>query len=170
LAGVMAAKATGVQTIIAVDAMQSRLEAAQNLGASHVIHAVAGLDLVAQIKRICGTGATHSLDTTANMTVLRQAIDCLAPRGVCGFLGGAAVGSELIVNVRDVMIGGKTIRGIVEGDSQPAELIPRLIAMYRAGQFPMDKIARFYPFADIAKAITDSESGAAIKAILRMPD
>jgi aryl-alcohol dehydrogenase len=41
--------------------------------------------------------------------------------------------------------------------------------MYRAGDFPMDRLIRYYPFDQITQAIHDSESGDAIKAILRMP-
>lgn len=169
LAGIMAAAAMNARHIIAVDLKPSRLEMAQQVGATHVIRGDLCPDVVAEIKAITGAGAHRSLDTTANMHVLRQAVQCLRPMGVCGFVGGAAAGSELAVDVRDVMIGGKVIRGIVEGDSNPSELIPRLVSMYRAGQFPMDRLIRYYPFEQIDQAIHDSESGDAVKAILRMP-
>lgn len=169
LAAVMAAAAMKARYIIAVDLKDSRLEMAQRVGATHVIRGDQCEDIVATIKSITNAGAHRSLDTTANMRVLRQAVECLRPQGVCGFVGGAPAGSELVVDVRDIMIGGKTVRGIVEGDSNPSELIPRLVEMYRTGDFPMDRLIRYYPFDQITQAIHDSESGDAIKAILRMP-
>ena len=170
LAAVMAATAMKARQIIAVDLKDSRLEMAKQVGATHTIRGDQCPDIVSEIKSITGAGAHCSLDTTANMTVLRQAVECLRPQGVCGFVGGASAGSELVVDVRDIMIGGKTVRGIVEGDSNPSELIPRLVRMYRAGEFPIDRLIRYYPFDQIDQAIHDSESGAAIKAVLRMPD
>ncbi|MEZ5649761.1 MAG: NAD(P)-dependent alcohol dehydrogenase [Burkholderiaceae bacterium] len=169
LAAIMAAKAMGAAPIIAVDRLDSRLEMAAQVGATDGLNAAREADVVAAIKRITGAGAHHTLDTTANMGVLRQAVESLRPRGVCGFVGGAEAGSELTVDVRDVMINGKTIRGIIEGDALPSEMIPRLIGMFRDGRFPIDRLIRFYPFDDIGQAIADSASGAAIKAVLRMP-
>ncbi|MEZ5741447.1 MAG: NAD(P)-dependent alcohol dehydrogenase [Burkholderiaceae bacterium] len=169
LAAIMAARALAVPRIIAVDLLQSRLETALAVGATDVIAPGDTPDVVAAIKGITAGGAQRTLDTTANMKVLRQAVEALRPRGVCGFVGGAPADAELSVNVRDVMINGKTIQGIIEGDSRPAELIPRLIALYRDGRFPMDRLITYYPFEDIQQAIADSKSGKAIKAVLRMP-
>ncbi|MEZ5658280.1 MAG: NAD(P)-dependent alcohol dehydrogenase [Burkholderiaceae bacterium] len=170
LAAIMAAKALGASQILAVDRLGSRLDKARELGATATLNATTEPDIVAAIRRLTGAGVHRSLDTTANMRVLRQAVEALRPRGVCGFVGGAEAGSELCVDVRDVMIGGKTIRGIVEGDALPGEMIPRLIGMYREGRFPIDKLIRFYRFDEIHQAIADSESGATVKAVLRMTD
>jgi len=38
-----------------------------------------------------------------------------------------------------------------------------------SGDFPMDKIVKFYDFKDINQAVADSKSGSTVKAILRMP-
>lgn len=170
LAAVMAAKALGTATIIAVDRLDSRLQAATTVGATHVLNPGGVPDIVGAVREITGGGAHRSLDTTANMAVLRQSVEVLRPRGVCGFVGGAAAGTELCVDVRDIMMNGKTLRGIIEGDSRPHELIPRLVALYRAGRFPMNELVRFYAFEDIDRAISDSERGDVVKAVLRMPD
>lgn len=168
LAAVMAAKALGVSCIVAVDIKDSRLEMARSLGATHTVNPVAVDDLVSAVKSCANPGMHYSLDTTANMNVLRQATEVLRHRGTCGFVGGATAEAEICVNSRDMMINGKTLRGIIEGDSDPHRFIPELIALYRAGKFPMDKLARYYPLDAIHQAIEDAESGEAIKAILRM--
>lgn len=169
LAAIMAAKARGLTCIVAVDVMPSRLEKAQALGASHVINAKTSANVVAEVRAACPPGMHFALDTTANMAVLRQATECLRHRGVCGFVGGATAEAEICVNSRNMMIHGKTLKGIIEGDADPHRFIPQLIGLYRQGLFPMDQLASFYPLEAIHQAMEDAESGVAIKAILTMP-
>jgi aryl-alcohol dehydrogenase len=169
LAAIMAAKAIGAGIIIAIDRVQSRLELARDLGATHAVAADGCTDVVAEIRRITGNGADVSLDTTAVTAVLRQAVDCLGPVGKCGFVGGAPVGSKLELDVRDVMLQGKTVRGIVEGDSNAEAFIPEMIQMQALGRFPFEKLVQLYPFEEINEAIADSLSGKTVKPILLMP-
>jgi aryl-alcohol dehydrogenase len=63
---------------------------------------------------------------------------------------------------------GRTIRGIVEGDSLPDAFIPSLIELYRDGRFPFDRLLTFYSFDDINAAIADSEDGKTVKAVVRL--
>ena len=142
---------------------------AKELGATHTILADGKTDVVAQIRDITSGGAHCSLDTTAVSPVLRQAIDCLRPLGHCGFVGGAPVGTTLEVDVRDMMLGGKTLRGIVEGDSNADVFIPDMIRMQAQGRFPFEKLTKMYPFDAINQAIADARSGVTVKPILRMP-
>jgi len=65
-----------------------------------------------------------------------------------------------------VMAAGLTIRGIVEGDSDPDVFIPELIEHYRAGRFPFDRLIRTYKFDQINQAIHDQHGGTVIKAVL----
>ena len=101
------------------------------------------------------------------MPILRQAIDVLALRGTCGFVGGAPEDSELTFVTSHVMNGGRTIRGIILGDTNPEEFLPKLIELHRLGRFPLEKLVTFYPFKDINRAIEDSFIGKCIKPIVR---
>ncbi len=56
------------------------------------------------------------------------------------------------------------------GDSVPEYFIPHLLDLYQQGRFPFDKMVTFYPFAQINEAIHDTETGKAVKAVLRMPN
>jgi len=169
MAGLMAARAIGAATIVAVDRVADRLALAAELGATHTVLADGDTDVVARIRDITGGGADCSLDTTAVSTVLRQALDCLGPLGRCGFVGGAPVGTQLEVDVRDVMLNGKTLRGIVEGDANADAFIPDLIRMQAQGRFPFEKLMKIYPFESIHQAIADSCAGLTVKPVLRMP-
>jgi aryl-alcohol dehydrogenase len=167
LSAVMAARVVGATTIVAVDLNDTRLAVARELGATHTINP-SSTDALAEIQKITGGGAAFTLDTTGNVKVVRTAVDALAPRGTCGILGAFAFGSEIVLDSVSFMSVGKKLQGIVEGDSNPDVFIPKLIDLYRQGRFPFDKLVRFYPFSELNKAIADSESGIAIKPIVRM--
>lgn len=61
---------------------------------------------------------------------------------------------------------GQTVRGLIEGDSQPGIFIPYFIALYREGRFPFDKLIRTYPLDAINEAIEDHHAGKCVKAVL----
>jgi aryl-alcohol dehydrogenase len=67
-----------------------------------------------------------------------------------------------------VLLQGQTVRGFMEGNSIPDIFIPQLIELYAQGRFPFDKFVRFYPFAEINRAVEDQRNGIAIKPILEV--
>ena len=101
------------------------------------------------------------------MNVLRQAVDILAPRGTCGFVGGAPKGMSLTIDVEHVMTGGRTIRGIIEGDANPDIFLPQLANLIARGRFPLEKLVTSYPFEAINQAVEDLLAGHVVKPILR---
>lgn len=109
-----------------------------------------------------------SLEVTASPKVLRQALECLAPAGVCGLIGGAAFGTEVTLDMNSILIPGRTVRGLVEGDSIPQLFIPRLVELWRQGKFPVDRIVSTYDFDATDQAVHDAEGGKAIKPVLVM--
>lgn len=168
LSAVMGAVVCGATTIIAVDINPSRLELARELGATHAINGREE-DVVARIMEITGKGIHHSLDTTGNLTAIKNAIDCLRPGGVCGILGASAPDAKLAIDVSPFMSTSKTLRGIIEGDCVPDIFIPQMIALYQQGRFPFDKLIKFYELEDINQALLDSEKGVTVKPVIRMP-
>jgi aryl-alcohol dehydrogenase len=168
LAAVMAAKVAGATTIIAVDVTESRLALARELGATHVINSREE-NPVERIQAITGSGVNYSLECSGRPEVLRQAIDAVTTLGTCGIVGATKMGTETSFNINDVMIPGKRIMGIVQGDVVANAFIPTLVNLYMQGRFPFDKLCRFYSFDQVNEAIADSERGVTIKPILRMP-
>ncbi|WBQ17629.1 NAD(P)-dependent alcohol dehydrogenase [Sphingobium yanoikuyae] len=167
LSAIMAARVAGATSIIAVDVTASRLDLARQLGATHVVNSREA-DPVAAIQEITAGGADFTLESSGRPDVLRQAIDALGIQGTCGIVGAPKLGTEASFDVNMVMVPGKRIMGIVEGDVVPQTFIPQLVDLHAQGRFPFDKLVTFYDFADINKAVADSESGITIKPILRM--
>jgi aryl-alcohol dehydrogenase len=177
LAAVMAAHVAGCTTIVAVDLKPSRLEAAKRVGATHVIDPASTArgsggvpqenSVVEAIQDITRGGAHYSLETTASPKVFRQAVDCLAQRGVCGLIGAAALGTEASFDMNTILF-GRTIRGIIEGDSVPDLFIPKLVDLIVQDRFPLAEIVAHYPLAAINTAADHSLDGTAIKPVLLM--
>jgi len=164
LSAIMAAAIVGCTTIISVDIKPSRLKLAKELGATHTIDA-SNTNPVEEIQKITGGGADFTMEMTALPQVLRQCVDSLTLRGVCGVIGAAPLGTEVSLDVNSIMF-GRTIRGIIEGDSVPDIFIPRMVDLFMQGRFPIDKMMKKYPLTAINDAVADSEKGTAIKPIL----
>jgi aryl-alcohol dehydrogenase len=57
----------------------------------------------------------------------------------------------------------------MQGESRPQKFIPALVDYVVQGAMPVDRIVNFYPLAEINRAAQESNSGVAIKPVLRMP-
>jgi aryl-alcohol dehydrogenase len=109
-------------------------------------------------------GATHALDTTGIPTVIAKALVSLATRGELVVVGLGE--SDLTLNVQDLLIRGKTLRGCIEGDSKAQEFIPKLVGLYQTGRFSIDRLITTYPAGEINAAIADQKAGKVIKPVL----
>jgi aryl-alcohol dehydrogenase len=163
LSAVMAAAAAGVRTVIAVDPIAGRRQLAAELGASATIDPGGG-DVVEAIRGLTGPGATHAVDTTAKGVVINQAIEALAPLGTLALVGLRP--ADFAMNVPSLMSGGKTVRGVIEGDAAPRDFIPRLVELHAQGRLPLEKLIRRYAFEDIDVAFADAASGRTVKPVL----
>ncbi len=160
LAAVMAAAASGVRTILAVDIDPGRLELAGELGATVLVD---GRDPDAgRILREASHGLEFALDTTGNSAVVQTAISALGRRGTLALVGA----TPLDVRLDPIEIYGRTITYLIEGNSDPQQFVPELIGLWQAGRFPFERLIRTYPFAAINEAEGDSLSGATVKPIL----
>ncbi|HDR9095739.1 TPA: NAD(P)-dependent alcohol dehydrogenase [Burkholderia vietnamiensis] len=167
MSAVLAARIAGATTIIAIDIVPSRLELAKALGATHVINSKE-VDVVDAIRAITGGGVDFALESTGLAAVLSQGIEALGTRGTMGVVGAPRLGTKAEFDVNNLLLGGRTIRGIVEGDSVPQTFIPQLVQLHLQGRFPFDRLVKFYSLEQINQAAEDSSSGITLKPILRL--
>ena len=167
LAGLMAAKIAGCDPIIAIDRLPARLALGRELGATHTLES-RGAETLAEIRKITGGGTHFALETSAVPEVFRIAVDGLHGLGTCVLVGSARAGTEVSFEM-PVLQGGRTVRGVVQGDSRPRDFIPRLVDLFMAGQMPLDRLITRYPLAEVNRAAADASSGATIKPVLLMP-
>jgi aryl-alcohol dehydrogenase len=159
LAAIMAARLVNARPIIGVDIIPLRLALALELGATHVIDNRHD-DVISRIAAITTRGIDYVVETTALARMLRLAVAALNPQGIVALLTGEE-GTDSLPERK------KTI-GIIEGDAVPQLFIPRLIALFRKGLFPFDRLVKFYAFGEINQAIADAKRGDTIKPVLRI--
>jgi aryl-alcohol dehydrogenase len=167
LAAIMAAKASGCTTIIAVDVLDNKLRVAGEMGATYTINSKVQSPSEQILQTTNGTGVNFFLDTTARDQVISEAIKGLQILGK-GILVGAPTQEALQIPYLPFQM-GKSVQYVLAGDSVPDIFIPQLINLYKKGLFPFDKLITFYEFDEITKAVEDFEKGTVMKAILRMP-
>jgi len=165
LSSIMAAKFAGAAPIIGVDVVESRMELAKEMGATHTVNA-AEADPVAKTKEITDGGADYAFECTGNVDTIRQTVDSLGPGGTAVITGGPPLGAEAKLNAPGLL--SVRILGNMGGEGIPDIFIPRLIDLWRRGEFPYDRmITKAYGLDEINQAMTDMEQGVIIKPLIR---
>jgi len=170
LSAVMGAKIRRCATIIVVEPHAARRALALEFGATHVIDPAATPDLAAAVRAIIPDGVNYAFDTTGISALHAAALASLAPKGTLGIVGVAAPDTPLPGDINTVMTFGFTIRGIIEGDSDPGVFLPELLEYYRKGELPFDRMIRTWPFTQINEAIAAQHMGECIKVVLLMDE
>ena len=117
--------------------------------------------------RILLPPAVSLVRTGLSATPRRMQLDILQTVGPDG-IAPARVGAEVNFEMPWLQ-GGRTVRGVIQGDSRPRDFIPRLVDLFMAGRMPLDRLVTRYDFAEVNRAAADATSGAAIKPVLLLP-
>lgn len=167
MAAIMAAKVAGANPIIAVDINNERLELAKELGATHAFN---GKDnAVGKIREVCPDGLGYAFDTTGFKAIIHDAFSLLAFKGTLGLVGAAGPDEVLQFNEMEVMAHGRTVQGILGGDSDiGGGFLAELINYHVEGKFPFEKLIGYFDFDNINEAIKATETGAVVKPVLRI--
>jgi len=163
---IMAGRIAGCRKVIAVDIHDSRLELATEIGATDTINTSRD-DLVEAVRDLTGGGADFIVDTTALPRLLEQGAEALGLRGTLALVGAAPAGTKVSFEIGQSLVKGWTFTSVLQGSSVPQDFIPRLIGLWRAGQFPFDKLITHYALDDINQGFDDSKNGATIKPVIR---
>ncbi|KAI1616902.1 putative alcohol dehydrogenase [Exophiala viscosa] len=166
LTALMAAKSLNVAEIIAIDIVESRLELAKSLGATHALNGKSYKDVEAAIRETAARGVDFIVDTTGATSMINSGIKALAQQGTFAIVGTPVPGEHLSVEAMDMLIHCKKIIGVTGAYANPQELIPRLVKMHQDGLLPIEGLCKSYPPTDIDQAINDMKSGKVIKPVL----
>jgi aryl-alcohol dehydrogenase len=110
----------------------------------------------------------YAVDCTGVPGILRQAAEATAPLGTTAAVGSPPMGTEVSLDIIQLIITGRKLVGVADGWSIPQIVIPRLLDLWRQGRFPIDRILEHYPFERVNDAIDDAARGKVIKPVLTM--
>ena len=155
LSAVMAAGVAGCDPIVAIDPDARRRELAEELGATHALDAT----------QRPHTGVDLSVDAVGSQEALTAALRALAAPGHCATVGWRGPRNPLTVD-QGHLLQGRSLTGVIEGDTVPGRFIPRLLELHAAGRFPFERLVQAFPFDRIGEAVDAARAGRVVKPVL----
>ncbi len=167
LNSVQGAVQSGASTIIAIDLLDEKLEAARKFGATHVINATKE-DVVAAVKDATeGRGADYVFVTVGATKAIEQSYDLMGKGGAVVLVGMTA--SDVMTeycpcNIAD---NSQRILGSKMGSARIQVDIPSLVALYQQGRLQLDElISGRYRLDEINDAIDTVKKGEALRNVV----
>jgi Zn-dependent alcohol dehydrogenase len=138
LAAVLGAVAVGADPVVAVDRVPEKLELARALGAGVALEA--SEEVVAAVREATDGGADHTIETVGSEAVLAEAYAATRRGGTTVTVGLPHPERMLTIPAVSLVAEERTLRGSYLGSCVPERDIPRLVALYRAGRLPVDRL------------------------------
>jgi len=139
LSALLGALAAGARQVIAIDKLDSKLEIARALGATHSFRAD-DPDLVARVKAATNGGVEVALEAASAVAALDTAYKITRRGGTTVTVSLPPPSATLNVPAVNLVVDERTLKGSYLGSSVPARDIPHYIALYRAGRLPVDRL------------------------------
>jgi Zn-dependent alcohol dehydrogenase len=169
LSAVQGARVAGAARIVAVDRDRSRLELADQLGATHRVSPEEG-DPVAAIHAITEGGVDLAVEAVGSGAVARQAFDALAPGGRAVVAGLTGFAEEIRVPVISLLL-DKSLRGSIYGSVDPPRDFQRIFELIVREQIRIEPIAGpDYPLENVNDAFEALSSSRAVRPLVRFEE
>jgi Zn-dependent alcohol dehydrogenase len=141
LSAVLGAVAAGADPIVAVDVAEEKLEAALRLGATDAVAWAGGAEETAErVREATGGGVDYAIEATGRTDAARAAFLSTRPRGAAVLIGIPAADAELSLPALSIPRMERRVLGSVYGSARPERDFPALLALYRRGRLPLDRL------------------------------
>ena len=167
-ASLMAARAAGARMIIAVDRLESKLALARELGASECVNA-GEPDALARLRALSGGGVDYAFEMAGSVAALEFAYRATTRGGTTVTAGLPNPAAQWPLQAVSLVAEERTLKGSYVGSSVPSRDIPRLVAMYRAGLLPVDRLlSERIALESINEALDRLAAGESIRQVILM--
>ena len=164
-AAVMTAAAAGANPIIAVDPIEAKRTLALELGATHAC-APDGVDTL--LAEVAAGGVDWAFEVVGSAKVLESAYAATGRGGAAVAVGLPHPDATITLPALSIVALNRQILGSYMGSAQPQRDIPVMIALWRAGRLPVDRLkSGELPLADINEAFEALADGSALRQVLR---
>ena len=155
--------------LIAVDLSAEKLEAAKAFGATHTVNGAEQNPVQAVRELTDGRGADFVFVTVGAVPAMKQSYAMMAPGGASVLVGMADQDARSTFNPLAISDSSCRIIGSKMGHSDIRADIPKLIAMYLAGELKLDElITARMPLDRINEAIENVEKGEGLRNVIVM--
>jgi Zn-dependent alcohol dehydrogenase len=168
LNSVQGAKLSGAHTIIAIDLLDNKLDAAKKFGATHTINSSTTSDPAAAVRELTeGRGADYAFVTVGVAGPVTQALAMVRRGGGVTLVGIPEAEATVPLSVGGSVGKEITLKGSVMGSTRLSIDIPRLVRQYQSGKLLLDElITKRYPLEEINAAIESMERGEALRNVV----
>ena len=139
LAALIGAAAAGAETIVAVDRLDSKLEFARELGATHTFNSD-DPDVVAKVREATRGGVEAALEFAGSVKALEFSYAITRRGGTTITAGLPHPKAMLSLPAVSLVAEERTLKGSYIGSGVPSRDIPRFLGLYRRGKLPVDKL------------------------------
>ena len=167
LNSIQGASLSGAQPIIAVDPVDSKLEAAQNFGATHTVNP-GEQDLQDTVQAWTGgRGADFVFVTVGSGQAITDGVTLLRRAGTLVVVGMPASGVKASVEAVDLADNAQTIIGSKMGSTRLQVDVPKLVELYEQKRLKLDElITRRYSLDEINEAIAAVHNAEALRNVI----
>lgn len=168
LSALLGALAAGAGTVVAVDAKQSKLDFARELGADEtVLSADSAEATAAAVAEASGGGVDYAIEATGRPEAMLAAFLSTRPRGAAVLIGIPREDAVLSLPALTIPRLERRVLGSIYGSSRPERDFALSLDLYRRGRLPLDRlISHTLPLEEIGRAFELMRSGEALRVVL----
>ncbi len=168
---VQGAAMVGAKYVVAVDPVEFKQKAALDFGATHSAGSIdEAIPLVRDLTRGEMADAVILVPSIMYGDLMEGALTMTGKNGTCVVTGMAPQAqTECSINLFELAMWQKEVRGVVFGAANPRFDIPNLLALYKEGKLKLDElITRSYPLDQINQGYQDMLDGVNIRGVLTL--
>lgn len=170
LAALLGAVAAGASRVVAVDLLAAKRDLARDLGATDAFDG-ADADCARAIREATSGGVDFAFEMAGSVPALELAYAVTRRGGTTVTAGLANPERRLSIQQAGLVAEERTLKGSYVGSCVPVRDVPRLMALYRRGRLPVDRLLTGrIALDDINDAFDRLADGTAIRQVVVFPD
>jgi S-(hydroxymethyl)glutathione dehydrogenase/alcohol dehydrogenase len=168
ISALLALKALNVESIIAIDISDKKLNFARKLGASYVFKSTQA-ELQKTVMEITGGGADFCIESAGLISTIELGFSLIKKNGGrLIFASHPSDGGLIKINPHE-LISGKKISGSWGGASNPDQDIPKMASIFKKKNCHINSlISKKYQLEEINDALKDLENGLVFRPLIKM--
>jgi Zn-dependent alcohol dehydrogenase len=168
LSAVMAARAVGSGSIVAVDVSADKLADAEAFGATVGVLWAGSPEATAEaVREASGGGVDHAIEATGRTDAMLAAFLSTRPRGAAVLIGIPREDAVLSLPALSIPRLERRVLGSLYGSSRPERDFVQILDLYRRGVLPLDRlVSHRLPLDEIGRGFELLRSGDALRVVL----